>query len=188
MIRACSAGCGGAGTRRRAWLRGGRASGAGAGLSAVRRRCRLGLRVSKSDAFTSAVRKVFGRSVSVQKIEALRAELIRAGIVAGARARNQKPRRTLRTWRANRLTKWRIHLRAMRNGTQGNSGSLKAQRSSETFAVICLRESDHSGRNHGGTGWLRRFHPQVSGPSLMAKPKSSRLRSLLQMGQARNFG
>jgi hypothetical protein len=33
------------------------------------------------DRFAAAVRAVFGRSVSVRKIEALRAELIRAGIV-----------------------------------------------------------------------------------------------------------
>jgi hypothetical protein len=34
------------------------------------------------DRFTAAVRKVFGRLVSTRKVEALRLELIRAGIVA----------------------------------------------------------------------------------------------------------
>src|SRR5690242_2925821 len=38
LRRATSAGCGGASALRRAWLRRGRARGAGAGLSAVRRR------------------------------------------------------------------------------------------------------------------------------------------------------
>jgi len=33
------------------------------------------------DRFTSAVRKVFGQYISARKIEALRLELIRAGIV-----------------------------------------------------------------------------------------------------------
>jgi hypothetical protein len=40
------------------------------------------------DRFAAAVRAVFGRSASARKIEALRVELIRAGIVArGARPR-----------------------------------------------------------------------------------------------------
>jgi hypothetical protein len=34
------------------------------------------------DRFTAAVRKVFGRYVSTAKVESLRLELIRAGIVA----------------------------------------------------------------------------------------------------------
>jgi hypothetical protein len=37
--------------------------------------------MSKQDPFAAAVRKVLGRYVSARKIEALRLELIRAGIV-----------------------------------------------------------------------------------------------------------
>jgi hypothetical protein len=38
--------------------------------------------MSDQDRFTTAVRKVLGRYVSARKIEALRLELIRAGIIA----------------------------------------------------------------------------------------------------------
>jgi len=38
--------------------------------------------MAKQDCFTAAVRKVFGRFASRTKVEALRLELIRAGIVA----------------------------------------------------------------------------------------------------------
>jgi hypothetical protein len=38
--------------------------------------------VSEQDPFAAVVRKVLGRYVSARKIEALRLELIRAGIVA----------------------------------------------------------------------------------------------------------
>jgi hypothetical protein len=37
--------------------------------------------MSKPDAFTTAVRKAFGRMVSARKVEALRLELIRAGLI-----------------------------------------------------------------------------------------------------------
>jgi hypothetical protein len=36
----------------------------------------------EQDRFTNAVRRIFGRYVSTQKVEQLRLELIRAGIVA----------------------------------------------------------------------------------------------------------
>lgn len=42
--------------------------------------------------FAAAVRAVFGRSVSVRKIEALRVELIRAGIVARGAGPRQNPK------------------------------------------------------------------------------------------------
>jgi hypothetical protein len=38
--------------------------------------------ISKQDSFTRALRAVFGRYVPASKVEALRLELIRAGIVA----------------------------------------------------------------------------------------------------------
>jgi hypothetical protein len=46
----------------------------------------------EQDGFAEAVRKVFGRSVSVGKLEALRVELIRAGIVAGGAGARKNPK------------------------------------------------------------------------------------------------
>jgi len=44
------------------------------------------------DRFAAAVRAVFGRSASAQKIEALRVELIRAGIMARGAGPRKSPR------------------------------------------------------------------------------------------------
>jgi len=46
----------------------------------------------EQDRFAAAIRKVFGRSVSVRKIEALRVELIRLGVMASGAGARKNPK------------------------------------------------------------------------------------------------